>query len=532
VGSDGSTPAINKSGLTESAELHLLEATSHMIKPVSAQSLTNKQVGKIWDETSILSGSREEQEEQQRQLEQRQLGVLHELSNVLVKQIHTLLGHTELERYGSEIADAVAHKISCMASLSKCMTSRLKNEHMSLFEPAAVAVSAACHTLGSFASVRAKVVVFLHRMVAMLGVNVIDLLGHIYPYLLQYSDASDTDLIVQVLNQALVEFHEKCGGLVDSVFGVTCDKFEDLIRQFEMTQMQNRWAVEHSSNATLSGLGIPIDTTRPVVTEAPHIDLERASLHRQYIVFLQHVTTQKCEVILLSQTNQHRLEGVLARLLKAIRGEGFGDELLSPPQSPTRGTCDVREVPRLSVQSGLNMRKSAVASLLGLTKAWDPSALQDAQRSANVSPQLVTAFKNYMFEQALPLCLGGIATGYTVGSGTNSAATSPTAASLGGGVGRGIDANPGLVLNLADAQTQNIVIEIASLVYATIASYGKDEVLHYLQNALPVFGWGQHSVQALLTLIVGTTEISVRQGGQSAVQFREGFKKIFRVCHQ
>eukprot|EP00605_Chrysophyceae_sp_TOSAG23-4_P000515 GSChrysophyteH1.ASY1.ANO1.581.1 assembled CDS len=380
----------NKSLLTESAELHLLEATSHIIKPCSTASLASK-TGKVWDEATILTGSPEEQEEQQRQLEQQQLAVLHELSSVLVKQIHALLGHADIESHVAEIGDAVSHKISCMASLSKCLVTRLKPEHMSLFEPAAMAVSTACHSLGSLTNVRAKVVVFLHRMVAMLGVNVIDLLGHIYPFLLQYSDATDTDHIVQVLNQALVEFRDRCGGLLDAVFSRTCEKFEDLIRQFEMTQMQNRWVVEQSSNATLNGLGIPVADSAhpPVVTEAPHIDLERASLHRQYVVFLQHVATQGCEAVLLSQSNQHRLEGVLSHLLKAIRGEGLGGQLLTPPDSPSgAGSTGSHEIPRISVQAGLQMRKSAIASLVGLAKAWDPGALQDSHRAASVSPQL------------------------------------------------------------------------------------------------------------------------------------------------
>lgn len=514
-----------------------MEATSHIIKPCSTTSLVSK-TGKIWDEATILTGSPEEQEEQQRQLEQQQLAVLHELSTVLVKQIHALLGHADIESLTAEIGDAVAHKISCMASLSKCLVTRLKPEHMSLFEPAAMAVSAACHSLGSLANVRAKVVVFLHRMVAMLGVNVIDLLGHIYPFLLQYSDATDTDHIVQVLNQALVEFRDRCGGLLDAVFSRTCEKFEDLIRQFEMTQMQNRWVVEQSSNATLNGLGIAVADSNhpPVVTEAPHIDLERASLHRQYVVFLQHVATQGCEAVLLSQSNQHRLEGVLSLLLRAIRGEGLGGQLLTPPDSPIgAGSGGPREIPRISVQAGLQMRKSAIASLVGLAKAWDPGALQDSHRAASVSPQLVHAFKNYIFEQALPVCLGGIATGYTVrsrGDGTDSIENAASTASNQSDDSDANTSDPGLELNFADAQTQNIIVEVGSLVYVSIAAYGKDEMICYFQSTLPAFRWGPQSSQALLNLVHSTNDATRVSSGQSIIQFREAFKKILRDCRR
>ena len=124
------------------------------------------------------------------------------------------------------------------------------------------------------------------------------------------------------------DFNSRCGGLVDAVFNSTCDKFEYLIRNFELNQMQNRWIVEQSSNNTLSGIiGINLNNSNSmgmgVVPEAPHIDLERASLHKQYIVFLSHVMTQECQTVLLSQTNQHRLESLLGHLLRAVQGDGI-----------------------------------------------------------------------------------------------------------------------------------------------------------------------------------------------------------------
>ena len=104
IGSSGKNAASDKSLLTESAELHLLEATSHIVKPCAAQSITQKLSGKVWDETPILSGSAKEQEEQLQQLEQRQLVVLHELTSVLVKQIQALLAHTQIKQFGEDIA--------------------------------------------------------------------------------------------------------------------------------------------------------------------------------------------------------------------------------------------------------------------------------------------------------------------------------------------------------------------------------------------------------------------------------------------
>lgn len=507
--------------------------------------------GKEWDKVPQVSGSQEEQEEQQRQLQQRQLTVLHELSNVLVKQVQEFLAHTDINRYGNELAEATAHKISCLASLAKGLTARLHAEHTSLFQHAAIAVVSACHSFGAYAVVRAKTVIFLHRMVAMLGSGVLDLLGHMYPALLQYSDSTDTDHVVQVLNQATVEFQSQCGALTDAVFGLTCDKYDELLQRFEAAQMENRWIAEQSSNATLAGLGIANNNNQDAVTEAPHIDLERASLQRQYIAFLSHICTQGCEVILLSPANQHRLEGMLAHFLRAIRGEGVAVALpnaYSNANVASAASSKASEVPRISVQAGLVMRKSAIASLLGLCKAWEPAALQDAQRANNLPPQIVHAFRNFMFEQALPLCLGGIATGYTVEGGSrppaevslNSSARErmPTFSSSGSN-GNGIDNNsegesvPGLRLNLADAQTQNIVLEVGCVLHQVILAYGKEDVISYLQQALPVFGWGHSSIQALLSLIMEPSPSGTGTGSLiQIVPFKESFKKIFRTCRQ
>jgi hypothetical protein len=187
------------------------------------------------------------------------------------------------------------------------------------------------------------------------------------------------------------------------------------------------------------------------------------------------------------------------------------------------------------------MRKSAIACLVGLTRAWEPIALQDAQRASNVSAQLVHAYKNYVFEQALPLCLGGIATGYTVDTGASAdggnagTCTSSSAASEGSGADQNskIENTVGLVLNLQDAQTQNIVIEVASFVYAVVGAYGKEDTVRYLQNALPAFNWGSHATQGVLNLIMTTNnDVGSPQGGQPYAVFRDSFKKIFRDCRR
>ena len=129
------------------------------------------------------------------------------------------------------------------------------------------------------------------------------------------------------------------------------------------------------------------------------------------------------------------------------------------------------------------------------------------------------AFRNYLYEQALPLVLGGMNTGYldpsTLSASPELATMSPTARQ-GGAAGNGLGKSGGnggargqegeatshVMLNAKDPQSIAVVGEAAVLLHAVVGAHGREEVAGYLQQALPVFGWGPQAVQVSIMMYV------------------------------
>ena len=450
--------------------------------------------------------------------------MLGQLLDILTKQLESLASHPEIARYGPEIAELAAHKVSSIAGLAIKSSTTGKNLLVdastiaSLFEPSCRAVIAACHTLGAHACVRKKVCMFLHRMVGVLGSNCMDLLGHMYPLLLQHGEASDSDQIVQLLNQTMGEYKERACHLVDALFAVTCDKFQMLIHAFEQSQADNKWIAEQSSKNTFASLGIAAAAAPQGVKEAPHVAIERASLQRQYFQFLSHVCQQHVDQILLSAANSPRLETILAHMLQGIRGVGVRG-IVKASQIPGTEAEQGHLPPILSHSEGLQIRKQALASIVGLTKAWHAGAQSDA-----VTPQLVAAFRSYLFEQVLPLVLGGMNTGYLDPSTLNASPELASQPAMGAN-GKGSNEGQGhVMLNMKDPQSISVLGEAAVLVHTIVGAHGREEVANYLQQGLPVFGWGPQASAALVQLVVDPHK------AQSQVDFKEQYKEIVRAC--
>ena len=174
------------------------------------------------------------------------------------------------------------------------------------------------------------------------------------------------------------EYKQRACHLVDALFSVTCDKFQLLIHAFEQSQADNKWLAEQSSNSTLLALGIPAAASaNGGVKEAPHVAIERAGLQRQYFQFLSHVCLQHTEQVLLSAANSPRLETILAHLLQGIRGVGVRG-IVKASQTPGTEAEQGHLPPLLSHSEGLHIRKQALASLVGLTKAWQPTSQNEA----------------------------------------------------------------------------------------------------------------------------------------------------------
>ena len=158
---------------------------------------------------------------------QEQMATQRHLYSVLMEQMKLLLSYLgSRDNNEEEICEILAHKVSCMAALAKCSSTKMLQERLTYLEPAAVCVVSVCNQIPQSATVRAKTVMFLHRMVHALGPHVVELLRHTYATMLSNSDSGDAEHVVQVLNQVMAEFKENALPLVDEALSPTLEKFQ------------------------------------------------------------------------------------------------------------------------------------------------------------------------------------------------------------------------------------------------------------------------------------------------------------------
>jgi len=287
-----------------------------------------------------------------------------------VGQLQNIISHPQLARYGEQLSCQVAHKVSCLASVAKMHTAKTHPESSLLFEPAAGAVIAACHSLGQYSSVRAKVAVFLHRMIMVLGSRCTDLLPHCFPQLLACADTTDTDIMVQVLNQLMKEHQAEALPLVDAMLANVLTKFVSLTPTPEIplaAALEQDVQTAPSPDGAQGGIS--------------YAEQERVALQLQYLVFVNHVSKQ-CPDALCSAANSPLLESIFARLLLGLQGgvgEGHG---------------------HISASAGIPLRKSALDTFIELMRAWSRHT---------TPPALVTALRNFVLEQALPSIVRDVA---------------------------------------------------------------------------------------------------------------------------
>ncbi len=533
-------------------------------KPILEQLHSSSAASEAQAEEDGLNVELRERLERQRR---EQVATQQHLYSVLVEQVEKLLSYSSpQDNYNEDIGETLAHKISCMAALSKCNTSNMLRERTGYLQPAALCVVRVCNQMPQSTAIRAKAVMFLHRMVHSLGAHVVELLRHTYAPLLNNSDAGDAEHVVQVLNQAMAELQSAVLPFVDEALSPTLEKFESLIANFERVQQESKWAADQSSSATLASLGLGLPPAPAAIKEAPHVDLERASLQKQYCEFIRNISVHNCHDAFMSTKNRHLLEHVLLQLLKALGGSGAGLNLSEKERvgggsvftfvtghvHGNAGDGQSMEPPRVSSIAGYPLRRIALSALIALTKAWVPRAVRggsdvnvsananaSASSSANLNSDtpgsnhalqvdplaalsMASDFQGYLYDHVLPLCIGGFSSGILSSGGSPSRGRgnenqSPQHSITNGGGGYNL---LGARLDLADAQALNVVGDLALLLQALVQVTSKEDVATYLQQALPQLGWSNQASQAATQLVMDQ-HLNINQ-------FKESFKKIFR----
>lgn len=372
------------------------------------------------------------------ELRQKQLQLLSDMIRVIMGQIDSVLSNPLLSRYMEELAEVISHKVNSFSNLARGHHYKERPESIELFGQASQAVVNSLQVLGAAQIVRNKSLMFAHRMIKCMGSQSMEVIHSIFGLLLTHSDLKDTEDVVQLLNQSILEYDAGSMSLIDSYLGKVINKFLTLFETF---------------NALYPcGDGI---------IEAPHVETERASLQRQYLGFIYHVCTNST-VLLLSKPQQSIfLQGIFENIRFGLQG-GRG---------------------KICTQLQIPIRKSAVGILVGLVKAWG-NTIANKSEVSDISAELRQAFYSFLYDQAIPLILGSCTDRVSI--------------------------------NLKDAATQGLLVEIASLLW-TMHSLNPIETISYFRQLLVALGWPEEPARTFITLLsnanmpVGTFKDSFKQ---------------------
>lgn len=434
----------------EAAELHLLEASSHLTSLLPHGP-------KGWAAVRALNGSAGEAAVAEVQATQTEL--LQKMIAVLAHQIQQCLAsapQTYPMVYSEHVLDTIGHKILSVAALAKGHKHKSHPATSLLFAPPAGLIVTVITQCGMSSLVRSKACVFLHRMVVCLGKEVSQLLAHpgCFLHLLQEADAGDVDTVVQVLSNFVVEFKEESLALVEFVLPQVVRKYQQLGDGVE-------------AQAQLCEGGLP-----------SQLDADRASLQRQYLLFIQNLAAGGCHEALISPGNVHMLEHIFKGVLLGLQGGGRG--------------CGASVL-------GIPMRKSAVVILTALAAPWSRPL---------VAAELSDAFRSFLLQQAIPSILFDLTDGHT--------------------------------LNLSDAATHNLLVEVGGLIWTVSTHFGPQTCAEGLASALSrgAHGGNGHSGGMSGDMngagsdwppdAVQTLCMAVQQPGQQINVFKDRFKLFLR----
>jgi hypothetical protein len=403
---------------------------------------------------------------------------LHHLITVQLNQIHQVdaLYDCLSEVYSEQICVSIGQRIHALCGLCKGLSHRAHSETMPYFATAAAAViNVSRHLCKSShsAMLLGRVLVFMHRMVACLGVEAVPLVQEVLPVLLLPGGTSDADDPVQLINQSMIEFDRECLSTVTLLFS-------DVVLYYyaRLSALQSQWGHEPSS------------------LEAPHVCLERSGLFRRYLLFIQHAVVYGCSAALYSLRSGAQLDAVLSLVLVGVTGAVPRD--VSLLDASDQNICGIVTASYGATAEVTSINKAALIILHSLVANWLlPQPLQEALPS-----EVEGKFRSFLFEQALP-CAMHLVSGWTVSGSQTQAA------------GR-------YRLNLKDAASQAVVQELSVLLFMSIVALGP-QGNSYLEQLLCALHWPAEAALKVARLLPPNSAATVHC-------FKDSFKRLVRDC--
>lgn len=397
--------------LPEQAEMHLLEAiglmTSARSQPSSTPPITynNDAVGL-------------------------QLGLLQDLLTSLVVQLQSLLEDPhQVRRYGEQLSEIAAWKFGSLGSLTKGHTPRSHGgEVANLFHSTLVSVLPVICEFAKYKQSRNKSIIYLHRMVQCIGYQVLDSCSKCLPIFIEYADASDLDLPVQLLNQLMAEFGPTEHSSL--VIEIANELLVPVVDRLSAIYLELR----HRSSETDQ---TPLESGQNAETS---LEAEKLNVLKNYLIFLQYISTYQCHPIFLSPINIQRFPDLLNNIVSGIRG-GEDDGI--------------------RVSLGLSLRRASLLCLTPLITAWLSS-------TSSIPPEAKNLLSRSICDEVLPIAFRSFSNGS---------------------------------LNVSDPQAQAYIGDTATLIW-TLISVLPQETKKYLVTVLfPSLGWHPTAINEMTRVL-------------------------------
>lgn len=403
-------------------------------------------------------------------LKEQQRSLYSEMISHLRKQVHAICSHPDRNQYEAEFAVVLAHKASSFAALAKGHTTRSQPENVDILLDTANDLAAAINLFANHSAVRARGVIFMHRMIASVGSGILGPVQTILPNLVSAAEAKDTDIVVQLLNQCMIEFTDQILDVIDAAFASIFEKYKVLY-----SSMEQNYLVAQQSDDTNAGGSY----------DGPQFDTERISMMKQFLLFVQHIVHYDCQSALtISQRgNMSFIQPLLQIITASLKGK-ISSEFATQAQWED-----------VSITSGIPLRKCGVCILTDLVKEWSTGATGIGPSSlarGAVPTELSQAFVSLLFDEFLPCCLVICLH-----------QTSPQS------------------LDLKDAQTLSLVQDVGVLLWTIANVRGAEEITSYLeQYASQSLGWPEDLTSRVV--------YDLRQGDHLGT-FKDNFKKVIKL---
>lgn len=341
--------------LPEQAEMHLLEAIGLMTSarscpPDGTSSYVNHEAGL-------------------------QLGLLQEMLESLVSQLQSLVQDSNrVSRYGEELSLIAAWKFGSLGSLTKGHSPRSHEGRVAdLFHEALVSILPVICEFAKYKQARSKSIIFLHRMVQCIGHRVLEPCSKCIGAFFEYSEPSDIEHPLQLLNQLMAEFgptefSSMVIEIVDPVLLPVVDRLSSIFSELQQ--------LTASSDQVRTGT----NESAPETLEA-----EKLGILKQDLMFLQHIATYQIHHVFLSSSNLHRLPDLLNNIISGIQGgENYG----------------------IRISMGLVLRRSSLLCLTSLVSSWLSSS-----SPTPIPGEVTELLSTLLCNEALPIAFRSFTSG-------------------------------------------------------------------------------------------------------------------------